>query len=160
MKKRIVGSHRAESSGRSDPEWLDLEQMATVEVTSEDPEFPVESALGSKDGPGWRAAERGEQKIRIIFDKPVSLRRIQLRFHDDRCERRQEFVIRWSHATGGQPREIVRQQWNFSPTGSTAELEDYIVDLADVSALELTIQPDLNGGETVASLASCRLGER
>lgn len=160
MRKRIVGLRRAESSGKSDPKWLDLEEMATVEVTSENPEFPVESALGWKDGPGWRAAERGEQRIQIIFDKPVSLRRIQLRFHDDRCERQQEFVICWSPATGGQPREIVRQQWNFSPTGSTAEIEDYVVDLADVSALELTIQPDLNGGEAVASLASCRLGER
>jgi hypothetical protein len=158
MRKRIVGSHRAEQGGESDQGWLDLEQFATVEVTSEDPGFPIEFAFSSKDGLGWRAAEKGEQKIRIIFDEPVSLRRIQLRFHEAHSERTQEFTIRWSSATGGAPREIVRQQWNFSPTGSTAEIEDYIVDLAAVSVLELAIQPDLGGREAVATLGSWRLG--
>jgi hypothetical protein len=32
-----------------------------VEVTSEDPNFPIESALAASQGPGWRAAEPGEQ---------------------------------------------------------------------------------------------------
>ena len=31
--------------------------------------------------------------------------------------------------TGGSATEIVRQQWNFSPTGSTMEIEHYVVDL-------------------------------
>jgi hypothetical protein len=157
MRKRIVGLDGARLGAESDQGWLALEEIATVEVTSEDPGFPIESIFGSKDGPGWRAAEKGEQQIRILFDEPVSLRRIRLRFHEALSERMQEFVIRWSPATGGQPREIVRQQWNFSPTGSTAEIEDYMVDLAAVSVLELTIQPDLSRGEAVATLASCRL---
>ena len=158
MRKRIVGLNSSRQAGELDQGWLDLEQIATVEVTSEDPSFPVESAFDSKDGTGWRAAEKGEQRIRIIFDEPVSLRRIQLRFQEAHYERMQEFVIRWSPSTGGQSREIVRQQWNFSPAGSTAEIEDYMVDLAAVSVLELTIQPDLNGREAVATLAMCRLG--
>jgi hypothetical protein len=83
-------------------------------------------------GQGWPASEKGEQQIRIIFDRPVSLRRIQLRFHEANIERTQEFVIRWLPASGGAPKEIVRQQWNFSLTGSTAEIEDYAVDLAAV----------------------------
>jgi hypothetical protein len=45
----------------SDHGWLDLEQIATVEATSEDPAFPIESVFGSRDGPGWRAAAKGEQ---------------------------------------------------------------------------------------------------
>ncbi len=157
MRKRIVGLHSARQAGELDQGWLDLEQIATVEVTSEDPSFPVESAFDSRDGTGWRAAEKGEQHIRIIFDEPVSLRRIHLRFHEAQYERMQEFFIRWSPSTGGQPREIVRQQWNFSPAGSTTEIEDYMVDLAAVSVLELIIQPDVNGHEAVATLAICRL---
>jgi hypothetical protein len=157
MRKRIVGSHRAQQGGESDQGWLDLEQIATVEVTSEDPGFPIEFAFSSKDGPGWRAAEKGEQKIRIIFDEPISLRRIQLRFHEAHVERMQEFTIRWSSATDGAPKEIVRQQWNFSPAGATTEIEDYMVDLDAVSVLELAIQPDLGGREAVATLASWRL---
>jgi hypothetical protein len=158
MRKRIVGLQGARQAGELEQGWLDLEQIATVEVTSEDPSFPVESAFDSRNGTGWRAAEKGEQQIRIIFDEPVSLRRIHLRFHEAQYERMQEFVIRWLPSTGSQSREIVRQQWNFSPAGSTAEIEDYMVDLAAVSVLELTIQPDVNGHEAVATLAICRLG--
>jgi hypothetical protein len=160
MRKRIVGLHHGQQAGKSGQGWLDLEEIATVEVTSEDPRFPIESAFGSEEGPGWRAAEKGEQQIRIIFDEPVSLQRIQLRFREPDSERLQEFVVRWSPAAGGAPREIVRQQWNFSPTGSTAEIEDYTVELVAVSALELTIQPDLSRHEAVATLASCRLAGR
>jgi hypothetical protein len=94
-------------------------------------------------GPGWRASQKGEQKIRIIFDEPMSLRRIQLRFHETESERTQEFTVRLSSAAGGPPQEIVRQQWNFSPTGSTTEVEDYTIDLKAVSVLGLAIHPML-----------------
>ena len=125
-------------------------------MTSEDPGFPVESALGLAGGPGWRASQKGTQTIRIIFDEPVSLHRLQLRFHEAECERTQEFTIRSSGADGP-TREIVRQQWNFSPAGSTTEIEDYVVELEAVSALELTIQPDLERREAVATLVSWRM---
>ena len=52
---------------------------------------------------------------------------------------------------------IVRQQWNFSPPGTVQELEDYSVDLADLTVVELEIIPDKNGGEARASLESLRL---
>ena len=158
MRKRIVGPHHARQGGQSDKGWLDLEQIATVEVTSEDPSFPIEYALGSNDGPGWRASQGGEQQIRIIFDKPVSVHRIELRFHEADYERTQEFILRWSSAADGSATEIVRQQWNFSPTGSTTEIEHYVVDLDAVSVLELAIRPDLQRPEAVASLAAWRLG--
>ncbi len=158
MRKRIVGAHHAQQGGQSDKGWLDLEQIATVEVTSEDPRFPIENAFGSDDGPGWRASEGGEQQIRIIFDKPVSIHWIELRFHEVDYERTQEFILRWSSESGGSSTEIVRQQWNFSPTGSTKEIERYVVDLDAVLVLELAIRPDLRRPEAVASLASLRLG--
>jgi hypothetical protein len=157
MRKRIVAAHRADAGGEPEQGWLNLEELATVEVTSEDPSFPVESALASGVGAGWRASEKGSQQIRIIFDEPAQLRRMQLRFHDAAYERTQEFTIRWSPAAGGPAREIVRQQWNFSPTGSTTEIEDYVVELEAVSVLELTIHPDLGRGEAVATLVSWRL---
>ena len=158
MRKRIVGQHHAQQAGQPDKGWLDLEQIATVEVTSEDPGFPIEDAFGSGDRPGWRASQGGEQEIRIIFDKPVSVHRIELRFHEADCERTQEFILRWSSESGGSATEIVRQQWNFNPTGSTTEIEHYVVDLHAVSVLELAIRPDLRRADAVASLASWRLG--
>ena len=158
MRKRIAGARDAERGRTSDDGWLDLEQIATVEVTSEDPGFPIESALGSTNGPGWRASEKGEQRISIIFDEPVSLHRLELRFEEPAYERSQEFSIRWSAASGGPATEIVRQQWNFSPAGSTTEIEQYLVHLEGVSVVELTIQPDRARGEAFATLASWRMG--
>jgi XRCC1 domain-containing protein len=141
-----------------DEGWLNLDEISTVEVTSEHASFPVESALRSNAGSGWRASQKGEQQIRIIFDQPKSLHCIHLRFDESDSARTQEFVIRSWCAAGGRPKEIVRQQWNFSPAGSTIEVEDYTVELNAVTLLELAIKPDLGRGEAVASLTACRLG--
>jgi hypothetical protein len=62
--------------------WLDLDRAAVVEVTSEEKEYPVASALIAAEMPGWRAAESGTQTIRLIFDQPQSLRRISLVFEE------------------------------------------------------------------------------
>jgi hypothetical protein len=81
-------------------EWLDIEQVAKVEVTSEDPNFPIESALVSGKEPGWRAAARGEQTIRIVFDNKRDLRRIRLEFSETETERTQEFTLRFNCCFG------------------------------------------------------------
>lgn len=157
MRKRIIGTHNTQPGRTSDEGWLDLEQIATVEVTSQDPSFPVEFVFGPKDTPGWRASQPGEQRIRIIFDEPISLHRIALRFYEPDRDRTQEIALRWSSASNGSATEIVRQQWNFSPAGSTTQIEEYAVNLEVVSVLELTIDPDQGRGEAFATLAFWRL---
>jgi hypothetical protein len=109
--------------------------------------------LASGKGPGWRAADKGKQIIRIIFDKPRPLRRIKLEFSETEVERTHEFTLRWSPESRGPFRDIVRQQWSFSPNGSTREVEDYQVDLDSVSVLELALKPDLTPGNAFATLA-------
>jgi hypothetical protein len=153
MRKRIVNQQPALATADSRARWKDLAQVATVEVTSEDSRFPVESVFAG-GASGWRAGESGEQQIRLIFDEPVSVRRIRLRFEEQATERTQEFVLRWSAAQGGTSTEIVRQQWNFSPHGSTTEVEDYAVELENVSVLELAIRPDVGKSDAIASLAA------
>jgi hypothetical protein len=157
VRKRI-GSSVPTSAPQPVSNWMDLGQIATVEVTSEDPEFPIESVFGATGGVGWRAGQKGEQQLRLIFDQAVHVRRIQLHFEEPRLERLQEFTVRWSAADGGQVKEIVRQQWNFSPAGSTSETEDYEVDLDGVSTLELVIRPDLTHNQAIATLAWWRVG--
>ena len=159
MRKRIVGSSviQGEAADLNDS-WLDLEQIATIEVTSEDPHFPVEAVFESDSGVGWRASQDGEQQLRIIFDEPTTLHRMQLHFVEPEVERTQEFIIRWSSAQGGPPRDVVRQQWTFSPAGSTSETEHYDVNLERVAVLELSIRPDLNNGAGRATLVSWRVG--
>jgi hypothetical protein len=51
----------------------------------------------------------------------------------------------------------VCQQWNFSSPDSIREVEEYQVELSDVTVLELTIVPDISGGTARASLKSLRL---
>jgi hypothetical protein len=138
-------------------EWLDIEHAAKVEVTSEDPNFPIESALISGREEGWRAAARGEQIIRIVFDKKRDLRCIRLEFSEAENERTQEFTLRWSAEPDGPFSQIVRQQWTFSPRGSTAEVEDYQVSLRGVSVLELALKPDLTPSNAFGSLARWRV---
>jgi len=65
--------------------------------------------------------------------------------------------LRWSPDSGQSFREIVRQQWNFSPQGATSETEDHHVELPAVTVLELSIIPDTGGGNAFASLAQLRL---
>jgi hypothetical protein len=80
-----------------------------------------------------------------------------LAFQEENGERTQEFVLRWSPDGGASWREIVRQQYNFSPPDSTREFEDYAVDLDGLTMLELTITPNISGAETLATLAQLRL---
>jgi hypothetical protein len=108
-------------------------------------------------GPGWRAAATGRQTIRLRFDTPQRLRRVSLEFQETKATRTQEFVLRWSPDGGRTWREVVRQQYTFSPGGTTGEAENYDVNLAGVDVLELEIAPDISGGEARASLARMRL---
>ena len=136
--------------------WLDLDACATVEVTSEDPSHPVESALLPAVGAGWRAETAGEQIIRLSFDEPQRLRKVRVVFIEEQEERTQEFSICW--ATAEAKGEIVRQQYNFSPSGSTREIELYEMDLAGVTELILRITPDVRGRAAHATLAELRVG--
>jgi hypothetical protein len=137
--------------------WLDLDGAAVVEVTSEDKEHPVESALVPGETRGWRAAASGTQTVRLIFDEPQRLTRIALAFEETETERTQEFVLRWSPDGGRSFREIVRQQWNFSPPNTSREVEEYRFDLFGATVLELIIVPDISRGSAHASLKSLRL---
>jgi hypothetical protein len=140
-----------------DEGWLDLDRAASVEVTSEEKEYPVEAALLSEEMRGWRAAESGTQTIRLLFDQPQELRRILLVFEETEAQRTQEFVLRWSADGGHSFREIVRQQWNFSPPNTTREIEEYQIGLSDATVLELVIVPDINRGSARASLKRLRV---
>jgi len=156
MRKQISSQPQRESPS-ANTSWLDLEALARVEVTSEDTAHPIESALLLTVGAiGWRAESPGEQTVRLLFDAPQRLKRVRLLFREEKEARTQEFVLRWSPTTESSWRDVVRQQYHFSPSGATEEIEEYQVELEDVAALELTIIPNLSGG-SYASLAQLRL---
>ena len=156
MRKRLI-TPIPQDSPHLDEGWLDLAGAAVVEVTSEEKEYPVEAALIAGELRGWRAADSGTQTIRLIFDQPQRLTRIALVFEETKTERTQEFVLRWSGDGGRSFREILRQQWNFSPPNAIREVEEYQVELLNVAVLELVIVPDISRGSARASLKSLRV---
>jgi hypothetical protein len=133
--------------------WLDIEDLAALEISSEDPTHPFEVALHGGNGEGWRAATPGPQTIRLKFDKPTVVRRIRLEFREAKYERAQEFCLSTT-SVRGERREIARQQWNFSPDGSTVEVEDYAIHLPDVAVIELQIDPGRHDASAIATLQS------
>ena len=115
MRKRIVGRVDRESPLRL--KWLDLEEIATVEVTSEAPGSPVESVFVPSQNSAWRAAVAGEQTVRVIFDEPTPLRMIELHFIEQEIERTQEFSLCWSAAQGRSVTPNRKTAVEFQPAG-------------------------------------------
>lgn len=157
MRKRITGADTQDKPSPA-PAWLDVQHLAQVEVSSEQSAAPIEAALVPGHGPGWRAGGPGPQTVRLLFDSAQRLKRLRLVFVEDQHARTQEFVLRWSGDGGRTYREIVRQQFTFSPTGTTREVEEYTVDLDGVTTVELQLVPDISGGDAPASLASWQVG--
>ena len=155
MLKRIING--SSSFSPTDRSWLNVEHLASVEITSEETEHPIQSALLLGGAQGWRAAVAGKQTIRLLFNQPVALRRICLLFQEINHERTQEFVLCWSPSEIEDCREIVRQQYTFAPPGTIQEIEDYTVNLNGVKLFEITIIPDIRGGDARASLQALRL---
>jgi hypothetical protein len=136
-----------------DEGWLNLDAAAAVEVTSE------EQGLSRRVGTGRRrnAGAGGPpfpalKPVQLIFDNPQRLSRISLAFEETETQRSQEFVLRWSPDSGRSFREIVRQQWNFSPPET-----EFQIALSDVTVPELTVVPDISRGSVRASLKSLRM---
>lgn len=153
MRKRLIASapqHNQKSEAGRD--WLELEKAASVEVTSEAAGFPIEGALLNNGQRGWRAAAPGTQTIRLLFDHPQNIRLIRLVFKEEQSPRTQEFVLRWLPDGAGSWKDIVRQQWNFSPPNTIEEFEEYKLELASAAAFELSITPDISHGDSRASL--------
>ena len=158
MRKQVISPLHEPRAAATPSEWLDLASIAKVEVSSEHPDHPVEQALALDRSGEWRAAAPGGQTLRLVFDQPQVLRRVRVHFQELSAARTQEFVLRYSTDAEKSFREIVRQQWNFSPNGgATEEVEDYEVALTAVTVLELRITPDISRGNAVAALRELRV---
>jgi len=151
MQKRILVEHSSDTL-RSSANWLDLEEIADVEVSSENPDYPIESALLPDRGEGWRAAKPGKQTIRLLFKPAQHIHCVSLEFVETEFQRTQEYALRVSQDNGKGFEEMVRQQWNFSPDGSTSETELHRIEKENVTHIELIITPDIQHQQTVATL--------
>ncbi len=158
MRKSLIHPENRSSSEPSP--WLDLEAIAHVQISSEDDLFPIEHALGQTISTGWRGSLPGPQVIRLIFDEPIELHHVQIHIIERASERSQELAL-YAETVGSGLQELRRQQFTFSPHGSTEEIEDFEFNLAHVTMLEIRIDPDRRHepgrSQTYATLAALRI---
>lgn len=158
MRKRILTSNPAATAPL--PGELDVAALATVEVTSETADHPVENAFDNRRGSGgsrWVAAAPGEQTLILAFDAPQPIRQVVLEVEENQDPRTQELQLAISDNGGMTYRELVRQEFNFSPPGTTFECEKWTVAAENVTHLRLCIKPDKGGRPCRASLTSLSL---
>jgi hypothetical protein len=159
LRKQIIGASAAPPAPT--PGEIDVAAVATVLVTSEAPGHPVDHAFDLHRGPGgtrWIAGEPGEQTLILAFDAPQSIRRVILEVEEREVARTQELHLAASTDGGTTYREVLRQEYNFSPPGTTFEREDWAVTAEGVTHLKLWIKPDKGGKPcraTITSLILC-----
>ena len=158
MRKQILGKdYPAEMS--PGPGELNIAAIATALVSSDAAEYPIDNAFDTRRGPGgsrWIASEPGEQTLILAFDTPQTIRQISLEIEEQEVSRAQEIQLAVSQ-DGQTYRELLRQEYNFSPPGTTFEREDWSVTAQDVTHLRLCIKPDKSGKPCRATLTSLRL---
>jgi hypothetical protein len=139
---------------------IDIASCATIAYSSEDPAHPVEHLLDGRSGPGatrWISARPdATEQIVVEFDQPQTIARLAYEVEEAMRERTQEVRVEVSDDGGRTYRQILVQEYTFSPGGATYQREEQQLNLRQVSHLRLTIVPNKNGSGT-ATLTSLRL---
>lgn len=139
------------------PEEKDIATLATVYVTSETTDAPIDHAFDHQRGPGgsrWVAGDEGEQQIVLVFDTPQTIRTIRLEIEEREVSRTQELHLSVRRAGTEAYRELLRQEYHFSPPGTTFEREEWAVTAEAITHLQLVIKPDKGGQPSRATLTS------
>jgi hypothetical protein len=161
LRKQILpapGSAGATAPGEIvDPDAKDIAALATVLVTSESPDHPVDRLFDGRNGRGgtrWVASAAGEQTLILAFDIPQTIRDVGLEVEELQTTRTQVLTLALSQDGGRSYREILRQEFVFSPPGTTFERESWRVPADGVTHLRVVIQPDKGGAPCRATLTS------
>ena len=138
----------------------DITGCAAIAYTSEDPAHPVEHMLDGCCGPGaprWSSARPDTtEHIVIEFDRPQTISGLVYEVEETTRERTQEVRVEASEDGGQSYRQILVQEYNFSPGGATYQREEQRFNLRQVTHLHLTIVPNKSGSGT-ATLTALRL---
>ncbi len=155
LRKHLLTEQPMASDPRS--EEKDIAAIATVLVTSEAADAPIDYAFDDRRGPGgsrWVAAAPGEQRLILAFDTPQTIRTISLEVEERHVSRTQVLHVSVSSDGGQTYQELRRQEYTFSPPGTTFEREEWAVTVEGVTHLQLVITPDKGGQPCRATLTS------
>jgi hypothetical protein len=158
MLRKQVLAHPATTEAH--PEALPVADIATVLVTSETPDHPIDNVFDGRRGPGgtrWVAEKPGEQTVILAFDVPQRIRKVTMEIEEKAVSRTQEVALAVSNDGGQKYRELVRQEFNFSPPDTTFEREEWTIAADLVTHLRLWIKPDKGSKPCTATLTSLAL---
>jgi hypothetical protein len=138
----------------------EIAAIATVWVTSETGDHPIDHAFDNLRGPGgsrWVAADPGQQRLILAFDQPQALRSLTVEIEEPEVSRTQELQVDISIDGGQTFQELRRQEYTFSPPGTTFEREEWAINVTGVSHLQIVILPDKGGKPYRATLTTLAL---
>ncbi|HJT22908.1 MAG TPA: hypothetical protein VJ746_20735 [Nitrospira sp.] len=124
---------------------ISIPDATLVMVTSEMSDHPIDHVFDGHHGPGstkWIADETGDQSVILAFDTPQNLRHVTLEVEETNVERTQELTLSISHDGGKTYREVLRQEYHFSPPGTTFEREEWRVPAEGATHLWVWLRPD------------------
>jgi hypothetical protein len=158
LRKRQLTSDQAALAGTAGE--IDIASCATIAYSSENPAHPVEHLLDGRSGPGatcW-ISDRPDvaEQIVVEFDPPQAISRLRYEVEEAVRERTQEVRVEVSEDGGRTYRQLLVQEYTFSPGGATYQREEQRLNLLQISHLRLTIVPNKNGSG-LATLTSLRL---
>ena len=158
LRKRQLEPDVARRARASDE--IDIASCATIAYSSEDPAHPVEHLLDGRSGPGatrWIGSRPDViEQIVVEFDQLQTISRLVYEVEEAVRERTQEVRVEVSEDRGRTYRQLLVQEYTFSPRGATYQREEQRLNLHQVSHLRLTIVPNMSGSGT-ATLTSLRL---
>ena len=158
LRKQVVS--RSSSESASFEGEISIADVATVQVTSEEADHPIDNAFDHNRGPGgsrWIADGPGEQTVILLFNSPQTIRTIGVEVEELAVSRTQELSVSVSLDGGRTYRELVRQEFNFSPPAASFERELWSASAGAVTHLRLEIKPDKGGRVGRATLTSLTL---
>jgi hypothetical protein len=136
---------------------LPLGALAEVRASSEDKDHAIVLAFDDGDGPGstfWKAGDPGEQTITVAFREACRLSKVSIQVEEREVTRTQEVQLAVSTDGGLTYRELLRQEFTFSPNGATWEEERWTVPDDRLTHVRLVIKPDKGRRDMYATLTS------
>ena len=158
MRKRLMSEQVSKHADR--PGEIDVASLATFHYSSEDPDHPLEHLIDGRVGRGgtrWASARPNmTERIELEFEPAQQISRLVYEVEEHRVERTQEVRIEVSTDHGRTYRQVLAQDYTFSPAGATFQHEEVHLEVSPITHLNLTIIPN-KGGSGVATLTSLRL---
>jgi hypothetical protein len=161
LRKNILKQDKTETaSAAMMATRISVPDVAGVLVSSEEASHPIDHIFDDRNGPGgtrWIAGQVGEQTLILAFDQPQTLQKLNLEIEEPDMSRTQELSMAVSHDGGQTYREMLRQEYNFSPPHTTYERERWAFPAEAVTHLRLIIRPDKRNKPCQATITSLQL---